>query len=185
MLKRKKINRDTVELINTDDFVPKDHLLRKIDKAVRFEPIYTMVEPLSFEDKGKPGLDPVLIFKMLLLQRLYDLPSLRRTAEDIEMNVAYRWFLGYTMGEKTPRFGTVSHDLLHRFTPENIEKIYTWVLDETNKAGFYSIPAAFTAGAPRTNVNYTKLKKEQIAQAAKQFTRQLMEELGAGRSAQH
>jgi hypothetical protein len=180
-LKRKKINRDVVELINTDDFVPSEHILRKIDKAVAFERIYTMVEPVYCEDNAKSAVDWVVLFKLVLLQRLYDLPSLRRTVEEVEMNVAYRWFLGYTMSEKTPRFKAVTFDVLHRFTPENIEKIVTWVLDETNKAGFYKISAAFTGTPGNNNVHFTTRKKEQIAAAAKVYTKQLLDELSGGR----
>lgn len=180
-MKRKKINRDAVELISTDDFVPKDHVLRKIDKAVAFDKIYTLVEPVYCEDNGKSAVDWVVLFKLVLLQRLYDLPSLQRTAEEAEMNVAYRWFLGYAMSEKTPRFKAVAYDFHHRFTPENIEKITTWVLDETNKAGYYKIPASFAGTPGNNNVHYTTRKKEQIAAAAKDYTKRLLDELSSGR----
>ena len=46
----------------------------------------------------------VVLFKMVLIQHLYGLPSLRRTAEEVNLNVAYRWFLGYTLQEETPHF---------------------------------------------------------------------------------
>jgi hypothetical protein len=140
-----------------------------------------MVEPVYCEDNGKSAVDWVVLFKLVLLQCLYNLPSLRRTAEEAEMNVAHRWFLGYAMSEKTPRFKAVAYDFQHRFTPENIEKIYTWVLDETNKAGYYKIPAAFAGTPGDKNVHYTTRKKEQIATAAKHYTKQLLEEMNRGR----
>ena len=42
-----------------------------------------MVEPLYCEDNGRPSIDPVVLFKMVLIQHLYGLPSLRRTAEEV------------------------------------------------------------------------------------------------------
>lgn len=36
MLKRGKMDRDVVEIVGIDSLVPKEHLLRKIDKAVDF-----------------------------------------------------------------------------------------------------------------------------------------------------
>ena len=68
------------------------------------------------EDNGRPSVDPVVLFKMVLIQHLYGLPSLRRTAEEVNLNVAYRWFLGYTLQEETPHFSTVSYNFRHRFT---------------------------------------------------------------------
>ena len=87
-------NRDQTEFFSIEEFVPADHLLRKIDSAVDFSHIYDIVEDLYCADNGRPSIDPVVIFKMVLIQHLYGLPSLRRTVEEIKMNVAYRWFFG-------------------------------------------------------------------------------------------
>ena len=35
------------------------------------------------------------------------------TVEEIKMNVAYRWFLGYLMNEQIPHFSTVSYMCKH------------------------------------------------------------------------
>ena len=91
-----------MELVDTKMLVPAEHLLRKIDAAMDFNRLYEMVEPLYSEDNGRPSVDPVVLFKMVLIQHLYGLPSLRRTAEEVRVNVAYRWFLGYTLMEETP-----------------------------------------------------------------------------------
>ena len=94
--------RDLVEFVVIDQLVPKEHLLRKIDAAVDFTRLYEMVEPLYCEDNGRPSIDPVVLFKMVLIQHLYGLPSLRRTADEVSANICYRWFLGYTLQEETP-----------------------------------------------------------------------------------
>ena len=54
--------------------VPEGHLLRKIDAAVDFNRLYDMVEGLYSEDNGRPSIDPVVLFKMVLIQHLYGLP---------------------------------------------------------------------------------------------------------------
>ena len=110
MLKRGKMDRDVVEIVGIDSLVPKEHLLRKIDKAVDFNRLYEMVEPLYCEDNGRPSIDPVVLFKMVLIQHLYGLPSLRRTAEEVSGSIYYRWFLGYTLQDETPHFSTVSYN---------------------------------------------------------------------------
>ncbi|MBQ4518773.1 MAG: transposase [Clostridia bacterium] len=91
-----------VEMISIEDLVPQDHLLRQISSAVDFSKIYEFVEELYCDDNGRPSIDPVVLFKMVLIQHLYGLPSLRRTADEVSLNIAYRWFLGYSLTEETP-----------------------------------------------------------------------------------
>ena len=76
MLERGKMDRGVIEIVDTESLVPKGYLLRKIDAAVDFNRLYEMVEPLYSEDNGRPSVDPVVLFKMVLIQHLYGLPSL-------------------------------------------------------------------------------------------------------------
>ena len=112
MLSKGQNGRDVMAMVWLEDLVPKDHLLRKIDAAVDFDKLYEMVEDLYSEDNGRPSIDPVVLVKMVLIQHLYGLPSLRRTASEVEVNMAYRWFLGYGLQDETPHFSTLSshHD---------------------------------------------------------------------------
>ena len=134
MLERGKLDRGVVEIVDTESLVPAEHLLRKIDAAVDFNRVYEMVEALYSEDNERPSVDPVVLFKMVLIQHLYGLPSLRRTAEEVNLNVAYRWFLGYTLQEETPHFSTVSYNFRHRFTEETVDKVFAWILSEAANA---------------------------------------------------
>ena len=72
MLERGKMDRDLVEFVVIDQLVPRDHLLRKIDAAVGFNRLYEMVEPLYSEDNGRPSIDPVVLFKMVLVPGVCD-----------------------------------------------------------------------------------------------------------------
>lgn len=77
MLEKEKGCREAVEIVCIDDLVPKDHLLRKIDKAVDFSYLYTIVEGL-YSEKGRPSVDPVVLFKIVLVQHVFGIASLRR-----------------------------------------------------------------------------------------------------------
>lgn len=148
MLERGKMDRGVLEIVDTESLVPSEHLLRKIDAAVDFNRLYEMVEPLYCEDNGRPSVDPVVLFKMVLIQHLYGLPSLRRTAEEVSGSIYYRWFLGYTLQEETPHFSTVSYNFRHRFTEETVDQIFRWILEEVAEAGYLSPKAVFTCVTP-------------------------------------
>ena len=93
MLDKKERTREQVEIICMDERVPQDYLLRKIDKAVDFSKIYDLVEDLYCKDNGRPSVDPVVLFKIVLIQHLYGIPSPRQTVREIDLNIGYRWFL--------------------------------------------------------------------------------------------
>ncbi|MFR1151262.1 MAG: transposase [Butyricicoccus sp.] len=38
-----------------------------------------------------------MLFRIVLIQHIYGIRSLRRTLEEISMNMAYRWFIGYPL----------------------------------------------------------------------------------------
>ena len=86
-------------VIDIDMLVPKDHLLRKIEKVMDYDWLYERLNPLYNDKVGRPGTDPVVLIKMVLIQHLFGIPSLRQTWPECDVNVAYRWFLGYDLLE--------------------------------------------------------------------------------------
>ena len=182
MLSKGNDGRKQGEIIYIDDLVPKEHLLRKIDAAVDFTKIYEIVEDLYCKDNGRPSTDPVVLFKIAMIQHLYGIPSLRRTAEEISLNVAYRWFIGYSLSERTPHFTTLSNNFCHRFTEETVERVFNWILSEINKAGYLSPEAVFIDGTHiKANANMKKAVKKAIPEAAKVYGEQLLEEINQDR----
>ena len=71
-----------------------DHLLRKVNDIIDFSFIYDEVENLYCSNNGRPSIDPVILVKYLLIGFLYGINSERRISEEIQVNMAYRWFLG-------------------------------------------------------------------------------------------
>ena len=59
-----------------------------------------------------------MLIKMVLIQHLFGIPSLRQTYREIQVNVAYRWFLGYGLLDNIPHFATVSYAFCKRFPDE-------------------------------------------------------------------
>ena len=46
-------------IVDLDALVPKDHLLRKIEKVMDYEWLYERLDPYYCHDNGRPGTDPV------------------------------------------------------------------------------------------------------------------------------
>ena len=79
-----------VELVDIESLVPQEHLLRKVDKTVDFRKLYEIVEPLYSEKEGRPSIDPVVLFKIVLRQHLDGIPSLRGTLRRAQTDIVYR-----------------------------------------------------------------------------------------------
>ena len=78
MLERGKDERGVIEMVDAESLVPAEHVLRQVDAAVDFERLYEIVEPLYSEDEGRRSIDPVVLFKLVLLQHLDGNTSARK-----------------------------------------------------------------------------------------------------------
>jgi transposase len=116
-----------MEFVSIEELVPKDHLLRKIDKVIDFGFIRERVKDLYCADNGRPAIDPVVLFKMLFIGYLYSTRSERQLVRDIQVNVAYRWFLGFGLTDKVPDASTISQNRRRRFSESTI---YQEIFDE-------------------------------------------------------
>ena len=113
----KKDSRKDIVMVDVDGLVPQDHLLRKVERVMDYDWLYERLGPYYCADNGRPGTDPVVLIKMVLIQHLFGIASLRQTYRDIQVNVAYRWFLRYSLLEEIPHFATVSYAFCKRFPP--------------------------------------------------------------------
>ncbi|MFH1852138.1 MAG: IS1182 family transposase [Candidatus Neomarinimicrobiota bacterium] len=116
-----------LEYVSIEGLVPDNHLLRKIDRAIDFDFIREKVRDLYCSDNGRPAIDPVILFKMLFIGYLFGIRSERQLIRDIEVNVAYRWFLGMNLTDKIPDASTLSQNRRRRFTGSTI---YQEIFDE-------------------------------------------------------
>ena len=184
MLERSGDERKQVTMVCLEDLVPNDHLLRKIEKAVDFNEIYPMVEQYYCEDNGRPAADPVMLVKMVLIQHLFGMRSLRQTVKEIEVNLAYRWFLGLGIDTTAPHFATVSYAFASRFPSELCEEIFAWVLEAAVAKKFVKAETVFIDGTHiKASANKNKKRKELAAATARVYDKQLRDEINADREA--
>lgn len=90
-----------------EERVLEDHLLRRIAQTVDLSFVRRLTERF-YSQTGQPSIDPVVIFKMALLSYLYGITSERRLIEEIRLNLAYLWFIGYDLDERVPDHSVLS-----------------------------------------------------------------------------
>lgn len=115
--------------ITIEDLVPQDHFLRKLEGTVDFSFIYDEFNGLYCEKNGRPGIDPVVLVKYLLIGYLYGIESERRIEREIQVNMAYRWFLGLDIDDSVPDHSTISQNRRRRTNGTNLyRRIFERVL---------------------------------------------------------
>ena len=183
-IKKDRGQQKQIKFVSIEDLVPKDHLLRDIDRAIDFNFIYDEVKGLYSEiDWGKPGIDPVALFKIVFIQYLFGIRSMRQTIKEIEVNMAYRWFIGYDIGEKIPHFSTFGKNYTRRFEGTDVfERIFTHILNEAVDCGFVDASAVFIDGTHiKASANKKKSQPAEVEIQAKSYQKQLDEEIANDR----
>ena len=177
--------REQVQMFCMDDLVPENHLLRLIDKAIDWTFIYDLVEDKYSLDFGRPSMDPVMLIKIPFIQYLYGIRSMRQTIREIEVNVAYRWFLGLEMLDPVPHFSTFGKNYSRRFKDTDLfEQIFEHILSECYKYKLVDPTEVFVdATHVKARANNKKMRKRIAQQEAKFYEEQLKEEINADREA--
>ena len=75
-------------VLDIEELIPGNHLLRQINQLVSFDFIYDLAAPY-YPANGRPSVDPVSMFKMLLIGYLHSIKSMHRLIQEIQLNIAY------------------------------------------------------------------------------------------------
>lgn len=182
MSKHSTESRVQATMVTIDDLVPKDHLVRKIDAVLDFSFIYPLVEP-TYSTFGRPSVDPVVLIKLVFIQYLFGIRSMRQTIKETETNVAYRWFIGYSFDEKIPHFSTFGKNYVRRFRETTVfEEIFSYILEQAVKAGFVTEDHLYIDSTHiKANANKHKFTKEMTYDEAKVYQDELEDEINQQR----
>lgn len=177
--------RKQIEFVCTDDLVPQDHLLRIIDKAIDWSFIYDLVRDKYSPDQGRPSIDPVTLIKIPLIQYLYGIKSMRQTIKEIEVNVAFRWFLGLELYDKVPHFSTFGKNYSRRFEGTDLfEQIFKHILEECYRFKLVDPTEVFVdATHVKARANNKKMQRRIAQQEALFYEEMLRKEIASDRAA--
>lgn len=120
---------------NLDDHVPKDHLLRGID---RFLDLSALREHLAsfYSHTGRPSIDPELMVRMLVIGYCFGIRSERRLCDEVHLNLAYRWFCRLDLEQRVPDHSTFSKSRHGRFRQSDaFRHLFETVLRRCMKEG--------------------------------------------------
>jgi len=141
-----------------DKLIPKDHLLVKINSILDFSFIYGNLKDL-YSKIGRNSIDPVIMFKMLLLEYIYVLSDVK-VEERTKTDIVFRWFLGLTLDDSVPDATSLSYFRKRRLNDDYFDKIFNEIIFQCIEKGLiktnrFMIDSTDVAA----NVNYPSKKK--------------------------
>ena len=182
MTRRTTDSRNCFEIVSIEDLVPKDHLVRKVDKALDFDFIYPLVESM-YSSQGRPSIDPIILFKMVFIQYLFGIRSMRQTIKNRNKYglPLVPWARDF---EKVPHFlhleRTMSEDSKIRMCSI---KSFT-ILNEAYAKGFIDDEVIFIDSTHiKANANKHTGKRIEVEQEAKVYQKNLRKEINEVRVA--
>ena len=179
---RRNEKHDAIILNTIEGLVPQDHEVRKLESCIDWRFIYPLVEPL-YSDIGRPSIDPVVLFKMIFINILFGIGSMRRTCKEIQVNLAYRWFLGISMDEQVPNYSTWSQNYIRRYGDSQVfEQIFDQILKQAIAYGFVDMETVFGDSThQKANANKNKHTDEEVMIVKKVYEDELLEEINKDR----
>lgn len=159
-------------MYSLEDLVPENSLYRKIDKYIDFTFIYDKVKDLYCQNNGRNCVDPVILFKLVFIQTIDGIKSMRKTCEKIKVDLEYRWFLGIPLGQDTPHYSTFSQNYIRRFQGTSIfEEIFTEIVEQAIKMNLVKGETFFTDSThKKANANKNKFHTEIVKEVKKRKT---------------
>ena len=118
-----------------DDYVPQDHLLRQIDPFLNLNHLRQHLSSF-YSHTGRPSVDPELMMRMLIIGYCFGIRSERRLCEEVQVNLAYRWFCRLGLEDEIPDHSTFSKNRHGRFRESDaFRHLFETVLQRCMKEG--------------------------------------------------
>jgi transposase len=102
-----------------DERIPANHLLRRIDAVLDLSWLRGELKS-HYSAIGRPSICPELMIRMLLVGYCYSIRSERRLCQEVDMNLAYRWFCRLGLEDQVPDHSTFSVNRHGRFRDSDI-----------------------------------------------------------------
>lgn len=175
MIKSEYIKQTEMEFISIEQLVPEDHLLRVIEAHYDFGFVRKRMEPLYSKNHGRPAIDPVLLFKMLFIGYMFGIRSERQLEKEVQVNMAYRWFLNLGLTDKVPHHSTISQNRRRRFQGTDVfRQMFEDVVQYAYENEFIEGKTLYSDSTHlKANANKKKFTRELVKKATQTYLEEL------------
>jgi IS5 family transposase len=142
-----------------DKIVSKAHILRKIQSTIDLSFVTKLCQDAYCLDNGRPGWSPLLMFKIVFLQFLYDLSDYV-IEDELNDRLSFKMFVGLEVDEAPPDHSSISR-FRDRLGPERFKDIFNRIVAMAKENGIVSDKLHIVdATDVKAKVDLYRIKKE-------------------------
>lgn len=132
--KRDQLGYEMMLLPSMESYIPEDYHLRRLNKVLDLSFVHEAVRERYCQDNGRPSIDPEVIIRLFLLQAIEGINHVRELMRQVQLNLGYRWFIGYRLDETLPDHSTLSR-ALDRLGDEVFNELFERSIGQCQKSG--------------------------------------------------
>jgi transposase len=119
--------------VSLESLVPQNHFYRQLEAKLDLSFIRELVAGL-YSTMGRPSIDPVVFFKLQLIMFFESIRSERQLMEQVQVNLAHRWYIGYDLDEAVPDHSSLSK-IRDRYGLEVFQRFFEAIVERCCEAG--------------------------------------------------
>lgn len=155
--KRKKLQPTLFIPGSMEQFIPDDHILKRVDRVLDLSWLRDEVADSYCEDNGRPSIDPEAALRLMLAGFFHGIVHDRKLMREAQVNIAIRWFAGYGLEDKLPDHSSLTN-IRKRWGAECFNTIFLRTVRMCNEAGLVSGDTVhFDATLIRADVSWESL----------------------------
>ena len=121
-------------LPSLEQYVPENHPLRRLNRVLDLSFVHDAVRDRYCQNNGRGSIDPEVVVRLFLLQAIEGIGQVRRLMQHVQVNMAYRLFIGYEADEDVPDHSTLSKSL-DRFGEELFDELFQRSIQQCQRSG--------------------------------------------------
>lgn len=135
MYRKKAIRQETMFIAGRlSDFIPDDHILKRVNKVLDLSWLDSVVEECYHETQGRPCIETENALRLMLCGFLHGIVHDRKLMREAQVNIAYRWFCGYELDHSLPNHSSLTR-IRTRWGAKRFRQIFEKVVRQCVSAG--------------------------------------------------
>ncbi|HKK20125.1 MAG TPA: IS1182 family transposase, partial [candidate division Zixibacteria bacterium] len=120
-----------------ETMIPQEYYLRRLNKVIDLNFVHEAVRDKYCQDNGRPSIDPEVVIRLFLLQAIEGIGSVRELMQRVQVDLSFRWFIGYEIDESLPDHSTLSR-ALDRFGDAVFNELFARSIAQCQASGLVS-----------------------------------------------
>lgn len=141
--------------------IPEKHILKLINSAISLEFVNELLENSYCKGFGRPAKEPEMMIRILILQYLYNLSD-EKIIEELQVNLAYMWFIGINPDEELPHSSLLAKFRTLRLKDVSLDEIITEIIRQCIQRGLISSENGVAIDTTHIEANTVKKVPERI-----------------------